>query len=81
MGGEFTSSVLPGGPAPSVYGPEFRNFGGAYFGEAGIDYERRLSEKAKLEITPNIGWAPAKLNEANIGVPKAASIWWPWKAH
>ena len=51
---------------------EISDYRGAYFGEAGIDYERRLSEKAKLEITPNIGWASAKFNEANIAVPKAA---------
>lgn len=51
---------------------EISDYRGAYFGEAGIDYERHLSEKAKLEITPGIGWASAKFNEANIGVPKAA---------
>ena len=51
---------------------EISDYRGAYFGEAGIDCERRLSEKAKLEITPSIGWASAKFNGANIGVPKAA---------
>src|SRR5437899_10978435 len=33
---------------------------GAYFGEAGIDYEKRLSENAELEITFRTGWASAK---------------------
>ena len=45
---------------------------GAYFGEAGIDYPRRLSENAELEITFRTGWASAKFNDANIGVAKAA---------
>src|SRR5207245_6421564 len=45
---------------------------GAYFGEAGIDYEKRLSENAELEITFRTGWASAKFNDANIGVAKAA---------
>lgn len=46
---------------------------GAYFGEAGIEYERRLPRNTELQITPSIGWASAKFSEASIGVPKVAS--------
>ncbi len=51
---------------------EVSDYRGAYFGKADIDYERRLSKNAELKITFDTGWASAKFNDANIGVPKAA---------
>ena len=64
----------PAGPLRmfTAHSFEISDYRGAYFGEAGIDYERRLSKKTEVEITPKIGWASTKFNEANIGVPKAA---------
>ncbi|HEY6944629.1 MAG TPA: hypothetical protein VI431_05770 [Candidatus Acidoferrum sp.] len=64
----------PAGPLRvfTSQGFEVSYYRGAYFGEAGIEYERRLPKNTELEITPSLGWASAKFNEANIGVPKAA---------
>ena len=64
----------PAGPLRvfTAHSFEVSAYRGAYFGKAGIEYERRLPKNIALEITPNIGWASAKFNAANIGVPKAA---------
>jgi hypothetical protein len=45
---------------------------GAYFGEAGVTYERKLSERASFEAALRTGWASAKFNDAEIGVSKPA---------
>lgn len=64
----------PAGPLRvfTAHSFEVTHHRGAYFGEAGIDYERRLPKKAWLEIIARTGWASAKFNDANIGVAKAA---------
>jgi hypothetical protein len=64
----------PAGPLRvfTAHSFEVSDYRGAYFGEAGIDYERRLPKNTELEITPSIGWSSAKFNNANIGVAKAA---------
>jgi len=53
------------------------SYRGAYFGEAGLAYERRLGEtgmKRKMIVASavTLGWASAKFNEANVGASKRA---------
>jgi hypothetical protein len=45
---------------------------GAYFGEAGIELARRLSEKNELGISLDTGWASSTFNRAYVGVNKAS---------
>lgn len=63
----------PVGPLRVFTGQSFEvsDYRGAYFGEAGIEYERRLPKNIELEIIPSVGWASAKFNQANIGIAKA----------
>ena len=48
------------------------SYRGAYFGEAGLSYERTLDRKTSVRTAFITGWASAKFNEAYIGVPKRA---------
>jgi hypothetical protein len=45
---------------------------GAYFGEAGVELARRLSEKNELGISLDTGWASSTFNQAYVGVNKSA---------
>jgi hypothetical protein len=45
---------------------------GAYFGEAGITSERRVSQEVKVGGSVGAGWASAKFNDAYVGVDQAA---------
>src|SRR5437867_8722315 len=45
---------------------------GAYFGEAGLGYERHLAQHTEVAIEGSSGWASSKFNDANIGVRKPA---------
>src|SRR5260370_37976658 len=45
---------------------------GAYFGEAGIDYERHFSQKSELATSFHTGWASSTFNDAYVGVNKPA---------
>lgn len=45
---------------------------GAYFGEGGIEYNRRFSKKSKLESSLHAGWASSTFNDAYAGVSKPA---------
>src|SRR5439155_26195583 len=45
---------------------------GAYFGEAGLGYERHIAQHTEVAIQGSSGWASSKFNDANIGVRKPA---------
>jgi len=45
---------------------------GAYFGEAGIEVDRRVSQRVKAEGSFNTGWASSTFNDAYIDVAKSA---------
>jgi hypothetical protein len=45
---------------------------GAYYGDAGLGFERGLACGLALEASASAGWGSARFNEANIGVNRAA---------
>lgn len=45
---------------------------GAYFGEAGIRFERRVSPRMEVGSSFNTGWASSTFNDAYLGVKKSA---------
>jgi len=45
---------------------------GSYFGEAGLEYERRVTKKTEFTISVRSGWASSKFNDIYIGVDKSA---------
>src|SRR5262249_25578716 len=45
---------------------------GSYFGEAGLEYKRPVTERAEFTISVRSGWASAKFNDVYIGVDKSA---------
>lgn len=45
---------------------------GAFFGEAGIESERQLSERLEIGGSLGVGWASAMFNDSYFGVPKSA---------
>jgi hypothetical protein len=45
---------------------------GAYFGETGIAFERRVSPKIEVGGSFNTGWASSTFNHAYIGIDKSA---------
>jgi outer membrane scaffolding protein for murein synthesis (MipA/OmpV family) len=45
---------------------------GAYFGEAAIAFERRVSPGLKVGGSFNTGWPSATFNDAYIGIDKSA---------
>jgi len=51
---------------------DFVAYRGAYFGDVGLSYERKLGRSALLMSSVNLGWASSKFNEVYIGVPNRA---------
>ena len=47
-------------------------YGGAYFGQAGLESEGRLSEHIEVGGLVGAGWASARFNEAYAGVARSA---------
>lgn len=47
-------------------------YDGAYFGEAGLRFEKDWNSKLSLRITPYFGWAAKHFNEVYLGVSKNA---------
>ena len=45
---------------------------GAYFGEAGIAFERRVSRTIEVGGSVNTGWASSTFNDAYVGIDKSA---------
>jgi hypothetical protein len=45
---------------------------GAYFGEAGIAFDRRLSPRVKVGGSFKTGWASSTFNDVYVGIDKAA---------
>jgi hypothetical protein len=45
---------------------------GAYYGEAGIDSERRVSQRVKVGGSFGAGWASSTFNDAYVGIHKSA---------
>jgi hypothetical protein len=45
---------------------------GSYFGEAGLEYERQVTESTEFTISVRSGWASSKFNDVYIGVNKSA---------
>jgi hypothetical protein len=45
---------------------------GAYFGAAGLEYERQITKNTEFRISGSSGWASAKFNDVYIGVNKSA---------
>ena len=45
---------------------------GAYFGEAGIELERRVSQRVEVGGSFNTGWASSTFNDAYVGIEKSA---------
>lgn len=48
------------------------SYRGAYFGEAGLSHEQKLSRKTTFSAGVILGWASSKFNEAYVRVPKPA---------
>lgn len=51
---------------------DFVEYGGSYFGDAGLSYEHEFNTELSLEASTSLGWASAEFNEVNIGVSKSA---------
>ena len=45
---------------------------GSYFGEAGLEYERKVTKSAEFTISVRSGWASSKFNDVYLGVDKPA---------
>jgi hypothetical protein len=45
---------------------------GAYFGEAGLEYQRQVTKNTEFTISTRSGWASSKFNDVYIGVNKSA---------
>jgi hypothetical protein len=45
---------------------------GAYFGDAGLSFEREFARNLSVEASARAGWASARFNNANFGVNRAA---------
>jgi hypothetical protein len=45
---------------------------GSYFGEAGLEYERKVTKNTEFMISVRSGWASSKFNDVYIGVDKSA---------
>jgi hypothetical protein len=45
---------------------------GAYFGEAGLAFERRVSQRIKVGGSSGIAWASSTFNHAYVGIDKSA---------
>ena len=45
---------------------------GAYFGQAGVAFERRLSRRIEVGGSVNTGWASSTFNDAYIGIDRSA---------
>ena len=45
---------------------------GAYFGDAGLNFETDLIQSLTVEASAYAGWGSARFNEANVGVNRAA---------
>ena len=47
-------------------------FRGAYFGEAGVDWQRELGRQFELAVSGSTGWGGGRFNEAYFGVARSA---------
>lgn len=47
-------------------------YGGSYFGEAGLSYEHEFKPELSLEASLSLGWASSEFNNVNIGFSKSA---------
>jgi hypothetical protein len=47
-------------------------YGGSYFGEAGVEYERALGPRASWASSIGVGWGSARFNQTYIGPDKGA---------
>jgi hypothetical protein len=45
---------------------------GAYFGEAGLEFDRRVSHKIEIGGSFKTGWASSAFNDAYVGIDKSA---------
>jgi hypothetical protein len=51
---------------------DVRSYRGAYFGEAGLAFDRRVSRRTKIGGSSGIGWASSTFNRAYFGIDKSA---------
>jgi len=65
---------LPAGPFQvfTTHSFDALAYRGAYFGEAGVSYERHLNKKTELAFSFYSGWASREFNDVYIGVRKPA---------
>jgi hypothetical protein len=56
----------------TIHSFDVLTYRGAYFGAAGVAYQRHASEKTRLEVSFHTGWASSTFNNAYIGVDKPA---------
>jgi len=78
----YSSRSIESGLHLSYHGGPFRLFAnqsvdvltykGAYFGEAGIAFERRVSRRIEVGGSSNTGWASSTFNDAYVGIDKSA---------
>jgi hypothetical protein len=47
-------------------------FRGAYFGEAGIDWQKEFGRRLELSVSGSAGWGGGRFNDAYFGVPGGA---------
>jgi outer membrane scaffolding protein for murein synthesis (MipA/OmpV family) len=65
---------IPAGPLRifTTHAFDVLAYRGSYFGEAGLEYERRATKNTEFTISGRSGWASAKFNDVYIGVDKSA---------
>lgn len=51
---------------------DVHEYRGAYFGDAGVSFQKQLGKNVELESSVSLGWGSAKFNEAYIGPARSA---------
>jgi hypothetical protein len=51
---------------------DFVEYGGSYFGDAGLYYQHEFKPELLLDFSTSLGWASAEFNKVNIGLSKKA---------
>jgi hypothetical protein len=51
---------------------DLASFRGAYFGEAGVDWQKEFGRQLKLSVSASAGWGGARFNDGYLGLAKSA---------
>lgn len=67
-------AVLPMGPVSLATDQivDVMEYKGAYFGDAGIEYEREINSELSFSAYSYVAWASSKFNENYVGLSKSA---------